>query len=67
MTWVTVPLPPMIQHFHSGGENYVEMVVVKSLLLIFHTFTRGIESLRMTLELSDTILTWHVQGTGFCP
>lgn len=39
----------MMQHFHSGGENYVEMVVIKSLLLIFHTFTRGIESLRMTL------------------
>lgn len=39
----------MIQHFHSGGENYVEMAVIKSLLLIFHRFTRGIVSLRMTL------------------
>lgn len=44
-----MPVPPMIENFHSGGENYVEMAVIKSLLLIFHRFPRGIVSLRMTL------------------
>lgn len=37
------------KHFRSGGEDYVEMAVIKSLLLIFHSFTRGIVSLRMML------------------
>lgn len=42
-------IPPVVQHLYSRGENYFENVVMKSLLLIFHSLARTIESLRMSL------------------
>lgn len=67
LLWVTVSIPPMIHHLYNRGENYLNIVMIDSLLLIFHSLTMGIGSLRMTSGGSVVVITWHVQETGFCP